>query len=197
MLSGIFLRRNLVDDHLVLWCVSDQVLSPSRASAVRYLLRHSPAMRTIACRLRSTSASVVAHEDTLILMAVSPCQTVPPHQQVPSSWTRRITSRVTSGRPKDTNTWLITTSFSTSKPAPRSPRANRCAWAHVRSISAHSPDLPSDFSAAHNSTPRARLDASGVWCIGSRREPGSRYAAVIPIDARSAVPSLTMAKPLS
>src|SRR2546429_3439082 len=129
---------------------------------VSYVVTHPHALRTIACRLLSPSVSVVAHEDTLILIAVSPCQTVPPHQHVPSSWTRRITSRVTSGRLKDTNTWLITTSFSTSKPAFRSPWANRCAWAHVRSISAHSPDLPSDFSAAHNSTPRARLDASGV-----------------------------------
>jgi len=36
---------------------------------MRYIARHSPAMRTTACRLRSTSVSVVAHEDTLILIA--------------------------------------------------------------------------------------------------------------------------------
>ena len=135
------------------------------ALAVCYIARHSPAMRIMACRLRSTSLSVVAQEDTLIRIAVFPCQTVPPHQQVPSSWTRRITSRVTSGRPKDTSTWLITTSFSTSKPVARSPCANRCAWAHVRSISSHNPALPSDFNAAHNSTPRARRDAPA---LGSR-----------------------------
>ena len=35
--------------------------------------------------LISTSLSVVAQEDTLILIAVFPCQVVPPHQQVPSS----------------------------------------------------------------------------------------------------------------
>src|SRR5258708_3144559 len=92
MLSGIFLRRNLVDDHLVLWCVSDQVLSPSRATAVRYIVRHSPAMRTIACTLRSTSAPVVAHEDTLILMPVSPFRTVPPHPHLPPPSTPPIPS---------------------------------------------------------------------------------------------------------
>ena len=42
------------------------------------------ATRIIASRMRSTSASVVAHDDTLMRMAVCPCQVVPPHQQVPS-----------------------------------------------------------------------------------------------------------------
>src|ERR1700675_319260 len=67
----------------------------------------------IAARLRSTSASVVAHDDTLMRIAVCPCQTVPPHQHVPSPWTRAITSRVRSGLPNDTKTWLSTVSFST------------------------------------------------------------------------------------
>src|SRR5271157_465837 len=43
------------------------------------------AIRKIASRLRSTSASVVAQEETLMRMAERPCHTVPPHQQVPSS----------------------------------------------------------------------------------------------------------------
>ena len=42
------------------------------------------AMRIMAARLRSTSASVVAQEETLMRIAVCPCQTVGPHQQVPS-----------------------------------------------------------------------------------------------------------------
>jgi hypothetical protein len=58
----------------------------------------------IATKLRSTSSSVVAHEQTLIRIAVRPCQTVPPHQQVPSSWTAWITRVVASGDPKDTST---------------------------------------------------------------------------------------------
>src|SRR5882724_3311802 len=45
----------------------------------------SRAIRTMASRLRSTSASVVAQEETLIRIAVLPRQTVAPHQQVPSS----------------------------------------------------------------------------------------------------------------
>ena len=44
----------------------------------------SRATRIMVSRLRSTSASVVAHDDTLMRMAVCPCQVVPPHQQVPS-----------------------------------------------------------------------------------------------------------------
>src|SRR5260370_18501839 len=125
-----------------------------------YLARQSFAMRIITSRLRSTSVSVVAQEDTLIRIAVFPRQTVPPHQQVPFSWTRRITSRVTSGLPKDTNTWLMTTSFSTAKPPSCSPCANPCAWDHVHSITAHSPHLPSDVTAAHNSTPPPRSPPS-------------------------------------
>ena len=42
------------------------------------------AIRIMASTLRSTSSSVVAQLETEILMAVCPCQTVPPHQQVPS-----------------------------------------------------------------------------------------------------------------
>ena len=42
------------------------------------------ALRSMASKLRSTSASVVAQDDTLIRIAVRPCQTVTPHQQVPS-----------------------------------------------------------------------------------------------------------------
>jgi hypothetical protein len=62
------------------------------------------AARMIAAELRSTSSSVVAHEQTLIRIAVSPCRTVPPHQQVPSSWTAWTTRMVTSAGPKDTST---------------------------------------------------------------------------------------------
>lgn len=43
------------------------------------------ATRRIASRLRSMSASVVAHDDTLMRIACRPCHTVPPHQHVPSS----------------------------------------------------------------------------------------------------------------
>jgi hypothetical protein len=42
-------------------------------------------MRVIAARLRSTSVSVVVQEEMLIRIAVFPCQTVDPHQHVPSS----------------------------------------------------------------------------------------------------------------
>jgi hypothetical protein len=42
------------------------------------------AARNIAAKLISTSASVVAQDETLMRIAVLPCQTVDPHQQVPS-----------------------------------------------------------------------------------------------------------------
>ena len=73
----------------------------------------APAIRSITARLRSTSSSVVAHDETLIRMAVCPCQIVPPHQHVPSAWIAPITRLVVSASPNDTSTWLSTTSFST------------------------------------------------------------------------------------
>jgi hypothetical protein len=71
----------------------------------------SRATRNIASKLLSTSASVVAQEDTLMRMAWRPCHTVPPHQHVPSSWMPAIARAVTSGAPNDTSTWVKTTSF--------------------------------------------------------------------------------------
>ena len=78
----------------------------------------------MAARLASTSAAVVAHDDTLIRIAVRPCHSVPPHQHVPSCWMRAITARVRSGEPNDTSTWLMTTSLRISWPASRSACAN-------------------------------------------------------------------------
>ena len=40
--------------------------------------------------LCSTSASVVAQDETLMRIAMFPCQEVPPHQQVPSRWIAAI-----------------------------------------------------------------------------------------------------------
>ena len=63
------------------------------------------ARRSMAARLRSTSASLVAQLHTLMRMAVRPCQTVPPHQHVPSSCMRRDHApRLRSGSPKATST---------------------------------------------------------------------------------------------
>ena len=62
-------------------------------------------------RLKSTSSSVVTQDETLMRIAVWPCQTVEPHQQVPSACRRATVRRVFSGVPNDTSTWLITTSF--------------------------------------------------------------------------------------
>src|SRR5438552_11936763 len=79
----------------------------------------SPATRITAFALFSISSRVVAQLDTLIRIAAFPCHTVPPHQHVPSSCTRRITSRVFSSLPNDTSARLIATSSSPSYPPPR------------------------------------------------------------------------------
>src|SRR4051812_10142158 len=126
-------------------------------------VRHDFAIRRIAAMDRSTSASVVAHEITLTRIAVCPCQTVAPHQQVPSSWMATITRRVRSGSPKDTRTWLSTTSLSTRNPAAAKASAKRAASRQCRSTISASPDRPSDRRAAHASTPRGRRDTSGVY----------------------------------
>src|SRR5436190_1723717 len=87
----------------------------------------------------STSSSGIAHDETLMRMAVCPCQIVPPHQQVPSAWIAAITRLVVSASPNDTSTWLSTTSFSTLQPAAASPSAKRRAWRQVRSIRSANP----------------------------------------------------------
>lgn len=62
------------------------------------------AILIIAATLRSTSSSVVAQHDTEMRMALCPCHSVPPHQQVPSDWMAAITRRVSSALPKETST---------------------------------------------------------------------------------------------
>ena len=44
-------------------------------------------------------------------IAVRPCQTVTPAQQVPSSWIAAMTRRVVSSSPNETSTWFSTTSL--------------------------------------------------------------------------------------
>src|SRR5215813_1620204 len=91
----------------------------------------------------------------------------------------------------------MTTSFKISYPAPRNRSANNFANLHVRSIKSRKPLLPSDFIAAHNSTPRARRDDSGTWYVGSRKLPACKYAADIPMDRFNAIPSRTRTTPQS
>ena len=64
--------------------------APPPRSRACFRTRAARATRSIASRLRSTSSSVVAQDDTLMRIAVRPCQTVPPHQQVPSACTPAI-----------------------------------------------------------------------------------------------------------
>ena len=62
------------------------------------------ATESIALKLRFTSASVVAQEDTLMRIAFLPFHVVPPHQHVPSCCMPRMTRSVFSSSPKDTRT---------------------------------------------------------------------------------------------
>jgi hypothetical protein len=119
-------------------------------------------MRSIAARLASTSSALVAQEQTLMRIAVWPCHSGTPHQQVPSICSSAMTRRVVSASPKLTSTWFSTTSFSTVWPAAARPSAKRRACAQQRSTSSATPLLPSAASAAQTSTPRARRDSSGV-----------------------------------
>jgi hypothetical protein len=60
-------------------------VSQDRGPECDLLLDSRAAMASMACKLRVTSASVVAQEETLMRMALRPLHSVPPHQQVPSS----------------------------------------------------------------------------------------------------------------
>ena len=97
------------------------------------------AMRTIASTLRSTSASVVAHDDTLMRMAVRPCHTVPPHQQVPvlleAAIARSVFSGVAEGHQHLVQHHLVQNLES----GRRSPSANRRARRQLPSISSARP----------------------------------------------------------
>ena len=83
----------------------------------------------IACRPQNRCHAAVyvfirvAHEETLMRIAVRPCHSVGPHQQVPSCCTRSITVFVRAASPKETRTWFSTTSFRISHP----PRCNSAA----------------------------------------------------------------------
>ena len=81
-------------------------------------------------------------------IAARPLQKVPPHQQVPSRCTLRITSAVVASSPNATSTWLSTTSLRISHPDSRSRSANRRAWRQLCSTSSSTPSRPSDAIAA-------------------------------------------------
>src|SRR5215472_13345288 len=113
------------------------------------------------------SCAVVFQPLTLTRIAARPCQTVGPHQQVPSSCTAAMTALVRVSSPKSTTTWLSTTSLATVYPAAHIPSANRRASAQVRSTRASTPSRPRVASTAHISAPLARWDDCGVTCMGS------------------------------
>ena len=113
-----------------------------RAPSGLRALRADPRDPRMASRLRSTSSSVVAQDDTLMRIAVRPCQTVMPHQHVPSACTPATTRCVSAGSPNETSTWLRTTSLRISWPAARRPSAKRAAWRQLRSIRSSRPLRP-------------------------------------------------------
>ena len=72
-------------DQASTWYAGRVVSSVIDDDTIASMKRYGAATRRIASKLRSTSASVVAHDDTLIRIAVLPCHTVGPAQHVPSS----------------------------------------------------------------------------------------------------------------
>ena len=102
-----------------------------------------------------------------------PASRCAPSQQVPSSWTRRTTSRVvSSSSPKRTRTWLRTTSFRISTPgsAPSSSTRSVRAWSQQRSTSSATP------LAAERA--ERRPDGEAARAAGRLRHPVGRAAAV-------------------
>ena len=113
-------RRPGVTWHSALWspdfprdacasrdCLADSTVILTRMDAIRPRLPgHAVvlATRSIAAMLASTSTSRVAQDETLIRIAVRPCQTVPPHQQVPSACSAAITRWVRAASPNATST---------------------------------------------------------------------------------------------
>ena len=105
-------------------------------------------------------------------IAVCPCHTVAPHQHVPSS-ARGAHFAVSAPRvPNETSTWLMTTSFSTCETRGAQSGGKFRAWREVRSRFRH-PRCPSDLSAAHSSTPRARRESSGRNTMVRAARPAS------------------------
>src|SRR5262249_2237438 len=144
------------------------------------------AARTAAAE-RSTSSRVVRQFETEMRIACSPCQSVPPSQQVPSSCTRRITSAVRSPSSKRTSTWLSTTSLRIVAPPSSSSLAKSRACSQLRSTISATPLRPRERSAAYTAKPRARRENSGVQSISSRSRRSlacTRYEALTPIAAR-------------
>ena len=134
-------------------------------------------------------------------IAVRPCHTVLPHQQVPSAWIvgdRRAAS--SSSSPNETSTWLSDDVVQDLVARlPQTGRRTASRSRQVRSTRSATPARPSDRSAAHTSTPRARRDdlgrvVDGVAVARSRRQVGRRRP---PSRRRSGAASRTKAMPLS
>ena len=116
----------------------------------------------MAATLRSTSLSRVDQLLTLMRIAVRPCHTVMPHQQVPS----RLQGRHYAARAlgvAETHEHLIEYHLVEHRVARGcEPRGE---LARLRTVALHElgqPKRPRLCSAAQTSTPRARRDSSGV-----------------------------------
>jgi len=108
----------------------------------------APIAALIAAADRRMSSSVVDQFETENLIAGSPCQLVPPSQQVPSRWTASTTAAGLTPGTRN-STWFSTTSFSsTTAPSRPSLAAASLASAQHRSTSSAAPRRPSERSAA-------------------------------------------------
>jgi hypothetical protein len=90
--------------------------------------------------------TVVIHDETLIRIAGLSFHTVPPHQQVPSSWISLMILFVISPSPKETRTWFKFTSLRISKPAFSRLAANNFAQVQHLSINSTMPSNREFFS---------------------------------------------------
>jgi hypothetical protein len=87
---------------------------------------------------------------------------------VPSAIIASSTRLVRSSSPKDTHTWVNTTSLSTSAPGiAAAPSAKARACRQSRSTSSATPERPSARSTAHTGSARPRREISGTLSSGS------------------------------
>ncbi|MPM21234.1 hypothetical protein SDC9_67678 [bioreactor metagenome] len=126
---------------------------------------------------RKMSSSDVNQFDTEMRMATIPFQTLPPAQQVPSSWTCSVTVRVKAspsdpGQENLTRTWFSTTSLRmlTMGSSDRSNAMSR-ACRQFRSTISRTPFLPRLFRPQYRGKPRALREDSGTHWEGSRTSP--------------------------
>ena len=124
--------------------------------------------------LCATSASVVAHDETLMRIAVVPATTCRRTSTCRPAWIAAITRRVRLGVAERHEHLVQHDVVQDLVAGVAQPVGEALRVAAVALDQLGQPARPSERSAAQTSTPRARRDISGVYICGSRVSPGTR-----------------------